>query len=139
MVQTLRMADALPPVALAVSFIEQINRRDLDALAALMSDDHRLEVFDEPPLAGKDANVDAWRGYFDAYPSYVIYPHHIAARDGCVAVVGHTTGSHLQLSDDEERAMTLIWLADTADGLVTRWQLIEDTPANRQSCGLSGD
>ena len=124
------------PAELASGFIDCINRRDLPGLAALMSDDHRLEVFDEAPLAGKEANVEAWRGYFTSFPRYVIYPSRIAERGDSVAILGRTTGSHLGLPDDEERRLTLIWIANTAGGAVTGWKLVEDNPANRKAWGL---
>ena len=130
------MTEPLPPVAVAVSFIDAINRRDLDALSALMNGDHRLEVFEEEPLVGKNANADAWRGYFDGFPRYVIYPHRIAETNGSVAILGHTTGSHLGLPDDEERTLTLIWIADINNGTVTRWKLVQDSPTNRTLRGL---
>lgn len=122
---------------LATGFVDCINRRDLDGLNRLMSDDHTLKVFDEEPLVGKEANTGAWRGYFDAFPEYLIFPHDVAERAGVAAVLGHTTGSHLGLPDDEESTITLIWLAHTAGGAVTRWELIEDTPDNRQRTGLT--
>jgi hypothetical protein len=53
-----------------------------------------------------------------------------------VAILGHTTGSHLGLSDDEERQLTLIWLAEVVDGGIRSWRLIEDTPENRHWFGL---
>lgn len=130
------MTEPLPPVAVAVSFVDQINRQDLDALAALMSTDHRLEVFDEEPLAGRSANTNAWRGYFESFPRYAIYPHRITESNGRVAILGHTTGSHLGLPDDEERTLTLIWIADVDNGTVTRWKLVEDSPTNRTAWGL---
>ena len=130
------MTGPLPPVAVAVSFIDAINRRDLDVLSALMSSDHRLEVFDEEPLVGKSANTDAWRGYFDSFPRYVIHPRRIAETSGSVAILGHTTGSHLGLPDDEERTLTLIWIADVYGGTVTRWKLVEDSPTTRTRRGL---
>jgi len=102
----------------------------------LMSWDHRLEVFVEDPLVGRDANTDAWRGYFDSFPNYLIYPHALSERDGSVAILGHTTGSHLGLSDEEESLITLIWVADTAGESVSCWKLVEDTPANRDAWGL---
>jgi ketosteroid isomerase-like protein len=52
----------LPPVAAVLSFIDGVDRADLDGLAALMSDDHRLVVLDESPLVGRAANVEAWGG-----------------------------------------------------------------------------
>jgi ketosteroid isomerase-like protein len=130
------VTEPLPPVALAISFIDHINRRDLASLSGLMSSDHRLEVFDEDPLVGKDFNIDAWRGYFASFPRYVIYPHRISQRSGCVAILGHTTGSHLGLPENEKRKLTLIWLAQTANGSITRWKLVEDTHSNRRVWGL---
>jgi hypothetical protein len=110
---------------------------DIDGLAALITDDHALQVFDEPPLAGRRANVEAWRGYFASFPEYVIYPHRLAERYGRVAILGHTTGSHLGLPDDEESSSTLLWLAVVVDGLVRSWSLVEDTADNRQEHGLA--
>jgi hypothetical protein len=94
---------SLPPVVLAVSFIDCVNRCDLAALSDLLGADHRLEAFDEEPLIGRQANAAAWSGYFDRFPSYVIYPRQIAERAGSVAILGHTTGSHLGLRDEDER------------------------------------
>jgi ketosteroid isomerase-like protein len=124
------------PVAAVSRFIDCINVRDVDGLSKLMTDDHELIVFDEPPLRGRTANVEAWRGYASSYPSYVISPHRIAERDGVVAVLGHTTGSHLGLPDDEEQELTLIWLAEVADGHLRSWRLVEDSPARRKALGL---
>ena len=66
--------ELLPAVTAVVSFIDAINRGDVERLGELMTEDHHLDVFDEPPLRGKAANLDAWRGYASAFPAYVIYP-----------------------------------------------------------------
>ena len=97
-----------------------------------MSPDHRLQVFDEAPVVGRDVNERAWAGYFESFPSYLIYPHRIAdIPGGVVATLGHTTGSHLGLTDAEESRLTLIWVAETAQGTVASWTLVQDTPINR--------
>ena len=126
----------LSAVAVVISFVDHLNRRALHGLVQLMSADHRLEIFDEDPLVGREANAAAWRGYFYAFPDYLIHPRLISESDGTVAILGHTTGSHLGLPDDEERELTLIWLGDTGDGAVTRWRLIEDNPTNRRAHDL---
>ena len=131
------MSSARPLVQLALDFIDHINRRDPAGLRQLMSDDHRLEVFDDDPLIGEEANASAWRGYFDGFPRYRIHPHRVAEHDGRVAILGHTTGSHLGLPDDEESRLTLIWIADVAGGSVTRWRLIDDDEPNRRAFGLA--
>jgi ketosteroid isomerase-like protein len=128
--------EPLPPVAAVVSFIDAINRGDVERLGDLMTEDHHLDVFDEPSLQGRDANGEAWRGYASAFPRYVIYVERIAEHDGVVAVLGHTTGSHLGLRDDEEVRLTLIWKARVESGKLTCWQLVEDNVENRRRCGL---
>ena len=125
------------PIAATISFIDCINRGDVEGLAALMTADHTLTVFAESPLEGRPSNVEAWRSYAASFPHYVIAPRRISECNDVVAVVGHTTGSHLGLPDEEERALTLIWLARVVDGLVAEWTLIEDTPKNRETYGLN--
>ena len=66
----------------------------------------------------------------------MIAPHRLSERDDVVAIMGHTTGSHLGLPDEDERALTLIWLARVRGELVDEWTLIEDTPDNRRHHGL---
>ena len=129
----------MPPVAAVVSFIDGINRGDVAHLGSLMTDDHRLQVFDEPPLDGKDANIQAWRGYASSFPTYVIYPHELVATNTEVVVLGHTTGSHLDLPDQQESAQTLLWRAIVRDGRLSLWQLFADTPARRTEYGFPID
>jgi ketosteroid isomerase-like protein len=129
----------LPPVAAVIGFIDAINRGDVDRLVALMSPGHRLQVLQEPPLDGREANRGAWDGYLTAFPRYVIYPDRIVHRGDEVLVLGGTTGSHLGLSDQEERQLKVVWRATVRDGLLTLWQVIEDTPRQRALLGLTGE
>ena len=87
-------------------------------------------------LDGKDANREAWHGYATSFDDYVIYPHEIVEDGVGIVVLGHTTGSHLDLPDEEERRLSVIWRATVRDGLLTRWQILEDTP--RQQASNSG-
>ena len=127
---------ARPPVASVLSFIDCINRGDLAGLDRLITDDHQLQVFEEPPLEGRAANVEAWQGYFASFPDYVIHPRRVAELDGRVAVLGHTTGSHLGLADEVERGLTLIWVAEVAQGRLRHWELVEDSEDSRRQLGL---
>lgn len=130
------MERKLPPTAVVLGFVDCINRGDLDGLVAMMSEDHRLEVFDEEPVVGRQGNAVAWQGYMTAFPRYVIYPRRINANGTIVAILGHTTGSHLGLPDAEERERTLIWLAHVRHLAVERWRLIEDSISIRRKFGL---
>jgi hypothetical protein len=133
------MRHPMPSVAAVVSFIDAINRGDVAHLASLMSDDHRLQVFDESPLDGKEANLVGWGGYMSSFPDYVIYPHRIVARDAEVVVLGHTTGSHLDLPDEQESRLILLWRAIVREGRLHLWQLIADTPERRIEFGFGYD
>jgi len=137
--QGIRVRQPMPPVAAVLSFIDGINRGDIAHLASLMTDDHRLQVFDESPLDGKERNIEAWRGYTSSFPTYVIYPHQFVVRKTEVIVLGHTTGSHLDLPDEQESGQTLLWRAIVRDGRLSLWQLISDTPARRTEFGFGID
>lgn len=127
----------LPPIALAVSFIDAINRQDLEALAHLLSNEHELRVQTQPPVVGREANRDAWRAYFGVCPDYVVYPEEVIEADGVVAILGHTTGSHLRLPDEEERAIGVVWRAETtADGHITVWEVLDDSTDLRIRLGF---
>ncbi len=131
------MDEFQPATVAVVEFIDCINRGDVDGLARLMTDDHVLQVMDEPPLVGRDANVEAWRGYATSFPDYVIAPHEISERAGTVAVLGHTTGSHLALPDDEEAKQLVVWIAEVDDGRLTSWRVVDDSPEVRSRYGLA--
>jgi hypothetical protein len=126
----------LPALAATVSFIDCVNRTDLHGLTGLLHTDHRLVVLDEPPIVGRDANVEAWRGYFTAFPEYVIYPRMLVEHGQRVAVLGNTTGSHLNLPDDEELGLVVIWIAEVDQGRLTQWQVCADTVGVRRALGL---
>ena len=92
-----------------------------------MTHEHTLQVFDEPPLVGKAANIEAWSGYASSFPDYVIYPHQISEgrRPGGIHRAHH--GSHLGLTDEEQN-LTVIWVAHvdhwvTASGTLYRCKL----------------
>jgi ketosteroid isomerase-like protein len=128
----------LPPVAAVISFIDRINRGNAEGLGELMTDDHELVVFTEDALVGRAANVRAWSGYTAAYQQYVIYPRAITEPgDGFVAVLGHTTGSHLGLADSEESKLSVIWFAEVTQGRLRCWRLLEDTPDRRTEMGFA--
>jgi hypothetical protein len=126
------------PRAVALRFVERVNRADVAGLEALLTEDHTLQVFDEPPQRGRLAVAAGWRGYARAFPAYTIYPHRVAARGNQVAILGHTTGSHLGLPDEEESKLTLIWIVSVEGKRVSSWTLVEDTPAHRQALALDG-
>jgi len=100
-----------------IGFIDCINHGDIDGLGKPMTDYHELVVFGGEAMRGRARNTQAWAGYAEAYPDYVICPSAVAEpRDDCVAVLGHTAGSHLGMPVHQERALPVIGLAEVRDG-----------------------
>jgi hypothetical protein len=124
------------PLALTLSFIDAINRGNVDRLADLMAEDYELSVFDEAPRRGRSQGIADWRGYLSSFPNYIILPQKLATQGDQTAVLGATTGSHLGLPDKEEIKLTLIWLAKIAGGKIRLWRLIPDTAESRKAHGL---
>jgi ketosteroid isomerase-like protein len=127
----------LPPVAAVLSFINCINRTDLDGLVSLMAEDHALKILDERPVVGREANRNAWRGYMSAFPHYVIYPERIEERGSEVTVRGTTSGSHLKLPDEEERKLVVTWVGvvERNGGLLTSWAIVDETSISAPAKG----
>jgi ketosteroid isomerase-like protein len=122
---------------LAFRFVERINRQDLDGLLMLMTDDHDLHVFGDHDLAGKEAQREGWRGYFDLCPDYMIHIREMYVVGDTAVIVGSTTGSHLDQPRLEEFRDPLIWTAKVRGGLVAKWALHHLTDENREKLGIA--
>jgi BirA family transcriptional regulator, biotin operon repressor / biotin---[acetyl-CoA-carboxylase] ligase len=113
---------ARPARVVAASFLDCINRGDVEGLGRLMSDEFELRLPGSGPVRGREACLRAW-------PRYAIGVQRITEQGGSVAILGHRSGS----------PGTLIWLAAVADGAVLSWQVIEDTAEARSRLGLRAD
>ena len=114
------------PDAIAVvrQFNDAINGRDIDALAAAMTDTHRFVDTAGSTAEGKDACLAAWRGFFDAYPGYRnVFEEMADGGDGIVTVRGYSTSTTPELDGPAE------WRAVVRDGRVDLWQVAEPDPA----------
>lgn len=114
-----------------IAFNEAINRRDIHALEKLMTDDHAFIDSANAVLAGKQAALNAWKGFFRAFPDYRNYWSTIGPRDGAVMALGRSVCSTEPALDGPA-----IWTAKTSDGKVSEWRVYEDTPANRKRLGI---
>ena len=112
----------MPGAAIEVvqAFNDAVNRGDLDALAALMSDDHRFVDAAGSVVDGKAACVAAWRGLFAAFPDYRNRFAAVTAIDDTrVSVEGRSDCSSPELTGPAR------WFVQVRDGLVTEWR-VED-------------
>ncbi len=103
--------------AVALRFNDRINARDLDGLAALMTDDHTFVDSAGDRVAGKAACVEAWRGFFAAFPDYRnVFA--TATTDGDrVTITGHSECSVPELAGPAR------WEVQVRDGKVREWRV----------------
>src|SRR5215510_7984236 len=117
------------PFALVSAFNARITARDLDGLASLMSEDHRFVDTAGAVISGKPACIDAWRGFFSAFPDYRNIFERTQATGNVVAICGHSVCSDARL------AGPVLWRADLRPPLVHEWRVLLDNPANRATLG----
>lgn len=115
-------------------FNAMINARDLAGLAALMTPDHTFVDSTGAAVAGRRGCVEAWRGFFAAFPSYRNEFSSIRAADAFVLVTGRSRCAELAELDGPA-----LWTAVTDGDLVREWRVHEDTPANRRALGVAED
>ena len=118
------------PAAVIARFNGCINRRDVDGLATLMSDDHRFIDSDANVVSGKEDCLDAWRGFFDSFPDYRNIFDTLTARDDVVSIVGYSECAESSL------AGPAIWTATIRGETVTEWRVYADTPKTRTRLGI---
>jgi hypothetical protein len=128
-----------PIVERTLEFIESINHQDLSVLENLMTEDHVFIDGAGDVHPGRSLMFEGWRGYFEAYPNYLIHVCEIFLCEPCVVVVGRTTGSHVGLPRAVEILDTLIWEAEIEAERVKRWQIFDDSPSVRERLGADAD
>jgi SAM-dependent methyltransferase len=103
-----------------LAFNAAINRRDAQALELLMAEDHRFIDSANSTIDGKSACLDAWRGFFDAFPDYRNIFDSVRSRPGGIVDVFGRSECSVPALDGPAR-----WRAVVADGLVLEWRVFE--------------
>jgi ketosteroid isomerase-like protein len=114
------------PIAVASSFNDRINAQDLAGLSALMSDNHVFIDSANNAIKGRTACIEAWRGFFGAFPDYRNRFDQMQALGGLVVVVGRSLCSDRRLNGPA------LWTVRIGVTGVSEWRVYEDTRANRK-------
>ncbi|UCH05363.1 MAG: nuclear transport factor 2 family protein [Candidatus Thorarchaeota archaeon] len=104
-----------------LSYIYSMNAGDSKGLMELQSEDFTLIDYEGGVYRGRSG----WEDYFKECPNYKIHVDHVITSGNGVAILGRTTGSHV--SPEVEERETILWTAQTRDGLVAEWRLYSDT------------
>jgi limonene-1,2-epoxide hydrolase len=92
------MKDAAESVAHA--FVRAINRQDVDALAALMTPDHRFVDSLGTAVEGREAMRAGWAGYFRMVPDYSIAVEETICDPPVVVMLGMAQGTYHPIDED---------------------------------------
>lgn len=109
-----------------VAFVAAINARAPEALAELMSDDHRFIDAHGNEVVGRETMLAGWRGYFEWFPDYQIEVAQIFEDGEEFGLFGYAGGS---FKGDPELSWRLpaAWKALVRDQRVALWQVYADT------------
>jgi ketosteroid isomerase-like protein len=102
----------------AIAFNEAINRRDLHALGELMTEDHTFVDSGGNAVAGRQRVLEAWRGFFDAFPDYRNEWTDVTSAGDTVTAVGRSV-----CATEPALHGPATWTARTAGGLVSEWRV----------------
>jgi ketosteroid isomerase-like protein len=109
----------------AADFVHAVNAHDLEALVALMSEDHLFVDAEGNEFRGRDAMAEAWRGYFEWFPDYAIEVERTVSALGVVGFFGYASGTYAQ--NGRHWRLPSAWLAVERGGRVAEWRVYCDT------------
>ncbi|QRN84517.1 DNA alkylation repair protein (plasmid) [Chloroflexota bacterium] len=127
------------PVKVVLDFVQQVNQNNAEGVAALLAPDHTFVDLAGDTEQGYQRIAAGWRDYLTQFPKYRLYIRRIVLLPIGVALIGQTTGSHLQIPDEQEfNDEGVIWLATVEHGLLKTWQLYADSVVNANALNLEG-
>ena len=122
-------------ITVAQAFIRAINRQDADALAELMTEDHRFT----DPLAnvveGREKMRAGWTAYFRMVPDYTVAVEETYSDGPVVVLLGVAGGTYAPNGElkPENRWKTIAALrAVIEDGKVSEWKVYADNEPMRR-------
>jgi uncharacterized protein (TIGR02246 family) len=122
-------------IVVAQQFVRAINRQDVDAMAALMSDEHRFIDSLGNVVAGSAAMRKGWAAYFRMVPDYTIAVEEVYG-DGPVAfLLGTAQGTYSTgggLKPENRWSTPLALRAFVEEGKVAEWRVYADNEPIRK-------
>jgi ketosteroid isomerase-like protein len=125
----------------AERFVTYINSHDVDAIAALLTPDHRFVDSLGSEVRGREALRQGWRQYFRMVPDYSIEVDRMLSDGSHVVLLGVARGTYSAdgaLHAENSWSTPVALRALICDGLVAEWQVYADNePIRRRMAGAS--
>jgi uncharacterized protein (TIGR02246 family) len=119
----------------ARAFVRAINRQDVDALAELMTEEHRFVDSLGNVIAGRDRMRAGWKSYFGMVPDYKVAVEEIHCDGPVVVMLGTAQGTYAAAG---HRVAENHWQTPAAfrvqveHSKVTEWRVYADNEPIRQ-------
>jgi ketosteroid isomerase-like protein len=116
-------------ITVAMEFVRAINRQSVEALADLMTADHRFTDSLGSSGEGRDQIQASWVGYFKMVPDYSLAIEETYADGSVVVMLGVAQGTYCGKAgpSQENRWQSPIAIrARIEDGLVAEWRVYAD-------------
>ena len=114
---------------IVLDFIQAINCSDVDKMCDLMTIDHTFIDSQDNQTIGKNKMRQAWIGYFSLFPDYMIEVNVIFEKDASVCILGHASGTYMNLVNSDKSNYWRIpaaWKAIVKDDQIKIWQVFAD-------------
>ena len=120
---------------IVLAFVDAINRKDVDKLCGLMTNDHLFVDSLGTAVNGKGAMRKGWIGYFYMIPDFTISCSETIERGNVVGLFGVARGTYAiggKLLDENKWEMPAAWKAIVRDNLVAEWHVYADNEPVRR-------
>jgi ketosteroid isomerase-like protein len=112
----------MTPVDTVRRFVERINSRDADQVAALLAEDHVFIDSLGRTISGRETMRAAWQSYYGMCPDYSISHDVVFSNGNQVAAFGEAGGT---ISGNQWRTPAA-WLATVEDEVIKVWRVYAD-------------
>jgi ketosteroid isomerase-like protein len=126
--------------SVAHAFVRAINRQDVDALAELMTAEHRFIDSMGNIAEGREKLRTGWAAYFRMVPDYAVAIEETFSDGPVVAMLGMAQGTYTsdgQLKPENHWTTPTAFRAFIEDGKVAEWRVYCDNEPMRQRMAKS--
>ena len=120
------MEKPIDPKTIALQFNECINRRDLEGLVNLMTDNHTFIDSANNIITGRSDNQKNWASFFELFPGYRNVFESVCSKKSTVVMQGYSI-----CPDEKLHNARAIWTAQMEGDKVKEWRIYLDNEENK--------
>jgi ketosteroid isomerase-like protein len=131
----------MTPIEAAHAFADAINARNVEALFALMSDDHVFVDSLGHRIEGREKMKTGWAGYYLMVPDYSITVEETFATGDTVVLLGTAQGTYAksgEMRPENWWKIPAAWRAQIRGSLVAEWRVYADNDPMRRLMAKGG-